>query len=241
MNPRQRRGALLMILATLGAVVVFITVVGYVGSVEAQIGERTEVLVLRQPIPADEPINPSAVESVQVPRRWSPQTMITDTAELAGKVAAADLAQGSYLQQGMLVDAPVLEQGEREIAIMIDAETGVAGKVSPGMRVDIIATFQTQQGQTQQECAMRIIRNALVVLVGQLTTEASSNGQAQPQSQTDLQAVVPITFALTQAEMIELARAESFATKVRVALIGSQELEEAEPKPLPRDCTPTAR
>jgi pilus assembly protein CpaB len=214
MNPRQRRGALLLILAALGAVVVFITVVGYVGSVRAEVGVMTDVLRLKQPIRAYTAVTENDVERIQVPRKWAPQTLLTNPAELRGKVAAADLQQGAQLQQGMLVTAPVLQSGQREIAIMIDAETGVAGKVHPGMLVDIYATYQSQNAQRQTSCAARIVKAALVIQVGQLTTERDAKNAANTSQ------VVPITFALSAPDSLKLTREESFATKIRLALIG---------------------
>src|SRR2546423_1849180 len=48
MNPRQRRGALLLVLAAIGAIVVFISVVGYVQSVRAEVGVKVQVLRVKQ-------------------------------------------------------------------------------------------------------------------------------------------------------------------------------------------------
>jgi pilus assembly protein CpaB len=203
-----------MIVAALGAVAVFITVIGYVGSVRAEVGVMTDVLRLKQAVPAYSPITDTMVERIQVPRKWAPETMIADPAELNGKVAAADLQQGAQLQQGMLIAAPVLQPGQREIAIMIDAETGVAGKVRPGMAVDIYSAFETQAGQQQRSCAARIVKAARVIQVGRLTTEADSKNAANTNQ------VVPITFALSAPDSLKLTREESFATKIRLALIG---------------------
>ena len=213
MNPRQRRGALLLVLAVIGAVVVFVSIVGYVGQVRAEVGVKIQVLKLKQNVAAYAPLDSSMVEAVDVPQKWSPGTMLRNPQDLTGKVAAADLPAGSYLEQGMLVDAPALKPGEREIAIMIDAETGVAGKVQPGMHVDIYATFQQQQQAKTSSCAARIIPNALVLQVGQATTQQGKNS-----SQTNQ--VVPITFALSTQDSLKLTYAESFSTKVRLALIG---------------------
>ncbi|HEX2314737.1 MAG TPA: Flp pilus assembly protein CpaB [Thermomonospora sp.] len=214
MNPRQRRGVLLMVLAGLGAVVVFMSIVGYVGSVRAEVGEMTGVLRLRQPVAAYEAFGPHALERVEVPRRWAPATMISDPSELQGKVAATDLQAGAHLQRGMVVDAPALQPGQREIAIMIDAETGVAGKVRPGMHVDIYATFTEQQQQRQRTCAARVIRQALVIQVGRLVAQRDGDDRAE------VSQVVPITFALSAEDSLKLTYAESYAGKVRLALIG---------------------
>ena len=44
MNPRQRRGVLLILVTVLGAVVTFGAVFNYVQSVSSQVGPRTTVL-----------------------------------------------------------------------------------------------------------------------------------------------------------------------------------------------------
>ena len=41
----------------------------------------------------------------------------------------------------MLVTPPEISQGEREVAILVDAATGVAGKIAPGRQVDVIASY----------------------------------------------------------------------------------------------------
>ncbi|MEU4827537.1 Flp pilus assembly protein CpaB [Actinomadura sp. NPDC023710] len=214
MNPRQRRGVLLMVLAALGAVAVFISIVGYVGSVRAEVGVKTDVLRLKRPIAAFDLVTTDDLERIRVPRKWSPDTMVTDLSQLDGKVAAADLPAGAFLQVGMLVPGPVLQPGQREIAIMIDAETGVAGKVRKGMAVDIYATYQNQQGNRQESCAARIVKAARVIQIGQETKVQDEKDNTVTDSQ------VPITFALSAADSLKLTREESFANKIRLALIG---------------------
>ena len=76
-----------------------------------------------------------------MPRRWAPQTALRDRGQLVDLVAGADLPPDTLLQEGMLERPARARPGQREIAIMVDAETGVAGKIGPGSVVDIIATF----------------------------------------------------------------------------------------------------
>lgn len=221
MNPRQRRGAVLTILAAISAIVAFFGITGYVGSVRAEVGQTTEVLMLTRPVAAYEPIDPGALKRVTVPRRWMPKSMIGNPAAVAGKVAAADLAGGSYLQQGMVIPAPALQPGQREIAILIDAETGVGGKIGPGAQVDVLATFQPQGQQVPRACAMRVISGAKVIQVGAPRTQPGTKGE------TDVNEVVPITFALSTEDSLKLAYAESFASEVRLALVGPGQNEAA--------------
>lgn len=216
MNPRQRRGTVLLILAILGAIVVFVSVVGYVGSVRAEVRDKISVVQLTKPIAAYSQVDESAVKRVQVTANGMPRdALLTDLQDLNGKVAATDIPEGALLEKGMFVNAPTLQPGQREIAIMIDAETGVAGKVQPGMLVDIYASFQQQNGTKQKSCAIRVISKARVINVGQLRNEHGQNPD-------DVTQVVPITFALSAQESLKLTYAESFAAKVRLALIGGQ-------------------
>jgi pilus assembly protein CpaB len=209
-----------MIVAAIGAIAVFITVLGYVGNVRAQaraeVGEMTTALQLQTGVEAFQPITASAVKEVQIPRRWATDAFVRNLAELQGKVAAADLGPGAYLQQGMVVEAPILKPGQREIAIMIDAETGVAGKVQPGSIVDVYSSFDsTQNGRNSTgACAVRILNRVQVIDVGQLRKQQDDKQQGVVNN------VVPVTFALNSDETLRLTYAESFARKVRLALVG---------------------
>jgi pilus assembly protein CpaB len=236
MNPRQRRGAVLLILAAIGAIVVFVSVVGYVGSVRAEVRDKISVLQLTKPVAAYATVDESAVKRVEVTANGMPRdALLTDIQDLTGKVAATDVPEGALLEKGMFVNAPTLQPGQREIAIMIDAETGVAGKVQPGMLVDIYASFQQQNGTAQKSCAVRVISNARVINVGQLRK------QADGQNPNDVTQVVPVTFALSVADSLKLTYAESFAAKVRLALIGGQGELTAVKRMAPVCTTPIAR
>ncbi|MGI8330693.1 Flp pilus assembly protein CpaB [Actinomadura scrupuli] len=222
MNPRQRRGLLLMIVAGIGAVAVFIAVIGYVGNVRSQaaadVGEMTTALRAKANIPGYQPITAAELEQVQIPRRWVTTAFVRDPASLQGKVAAAPIPTGAYLQQGMLIDAPSLKPDQREIAIMIDAETGVAGKVQPGSIVDVYSTFDAAatggNRAANGACALRILNRVTVINVGTLTSRPDGKQQGVTNS------VIPVTFALDPTETLRLTYAESFAHKVRLALVG---------------------
>lgn len=231
MNPRQRRGAVLMILASIGAVAVFVAVLGYVSSVRAQVGNFRTVLRLTQDVEANASITKSMVEEHKVPLKWLDGSFISDTAALDGKVAVKALKKGSYLNSGMITDAPELAPGQREIAILVDAETGVAGKVRPNSRVDIYATFNSTDSTNQQPCAVRILANAQVLDVGKLRSERRSGANTgTSQNQIDLNKVVPVTFSLSPEDSLTLTHAESFAMKVRLALVapGSAKVSQGE-------------
>lgn len=217
MNPRRRRGVLLLAVAAVGALVVFASVSAYVADVNAKVGPTGPVLRLRQDAPAFGPVTPEMVERVEVPERWVPATAIRGEREIVGLVAGTDLPRGSILQAGMLVPAPRLAPGQREIAILVDAETGVAGKIGPDSVVDIYATFDDDAGTSRSQV---IVTRARIIDVGvpesvSGVTETGGFGEGR---------VVPVTFALSVQDALVLTYAESFATKVRLALVGGGDL-----------------
>lgn len=218
MNPRQRRGLLLLLVAVLGAVGVFAAVLSYVGSVSSEVGPMATALRVSRSVPAYATVTADVVERVQVPSRWLPATAMHQPGQLRGQVAAADIPAGSYLQSGMLMDPPSLEPGQREIAIKIDAETGVAGQVQPGDLVDIIASFAAAGTGTAARAPVSetLIRNAHILVVGSVES-VQSKGRAGSSFGQDQ--VVPITFALSEHDALALSYAEVNAASVRLARI----------------------
>lgn len=215
MNPRQRRGALLIGAAAIGALAVFFTVLSYVGGVSDQVGNTRTALELARPVSAFEPVTEDMVREVQVPARWLPDAALGSVAEVANLVAAADLPEGALLQRGMVRDRPGIQTGNREIAILVDARTGVAGKVRPGDRVDLIATMQAEETAPRAEV---IVSDALLIDVG-TPGDARDNDQDSADF-GEPQQLVPVTFALSVQDALKVSYAESFATELRLALRG---------------------
>lgn len=215
MNPRQRRGALLIGAAALGALVVFFTVLSYVGGVSAQVGDTRTALELTRDVSAYEPVTPDMIATIEVPAKWLPDTALSDPRQVSGLVTASDLPKGALLQQGMVRDRPGIQAGNREIAILVDARTGVAGKVRPGDRVDLIATMQ---GEDEVPRAEIIVSNALVIDVGVARTGRDSDSDSADFGEP--QTLVPVTFALPVREALQVSYAESFAQELRLALRG---------------------
>jgi pilus assembly protein CpaB len=211
-NPRQRRGVLLMGLAGVAALAVFVSVSSYVAEVGSQVGPMTPVVRLVTDAVPYEPVTSDMLETVFVPERWMPANALETTASADGMVTTTPLPAGTVLQEGMLVPPPQLERGQRELAILVDAETGVAGKIQPGSFVDIYATFEGDQVNAPQ--ANVVVERALILNVGTptMTSEQTTTGAFVEGE------VVPVTFALSVDDSLRLAYIESFARHVRLAL-----------------------
>jgi pilus assembly protein CpaB len=225
-NPRQRRGILLIAMATIGLVMVFVLVAGYVADVRSEVDPKITVLQLGADIGARQPFDDRTLRDVEVPERWAPPRALRDRSTLAGLVAGVDLPRGATLQQGMAVAPPELEKGQREIAILVDAETGVAGKVGAGSTVDVVATFEGERSDSKRPESRIIVSNARVIAIGQ----PSQRKRGSETTQVEPGQVVPVTFALSPVEALTMTYAESFAQEVRLALI-----RQGDSEPIPRD------
>lgn len=213
MNPRQRKGVLLLVLAFLGAVGVFLVISSYVASIREQVNPTVTAIRLKRDVVAQANLTRDAYEQVEIPRRWAPRGALLSEDDLGGKVAVAELPRGAFLQGGMVEDEPQLAAGQRELAILVDAETGVAGKINPGSIVDIAATFAGDNEGRVPESRI-VVNNARVIAVGQ----PRAQGGDPREQQADPTQVVPITFALSVNQALFVTYAESFAQEVRLAL-----------------------
>ncbi|MEV2193754.1 Flp pilus assembly protein CpaB [Streptomyces phaeochromogenes] len=216
MNSRQRRGVILLVLSALCALGAFAGVLSVIRDVNSKVGPEVAAYRLKDDVAPYRELTSDQFEKVSMPERWLSSTAVTNLSEIRGKIAVTRLEKGSLLQKDMIVDRPELEAGQQEIAIMIDAATGVAGKINPGSRVNIYATFkdETDNGKDQSKV---IVENARVIDVGKLT--ALDPGQSSNDRRRTANEAVPITFALDTADAQRVAYAESFAEHVRLALV----------------------
>lgn len=217
-------------LSVVGAIAVFLSISSYVSEVRAEVGPLTEALRVVEDVPALAVITADMVESVPMPQRWAPETLITDPAQLSGLVAGTDVPAGAVLQRGMLVEPPMLRNGEREMAIMVDAETGVAGKVGPDSVVDVYASFPGSDLEPPR--SVIAVQNARVLEVGVVQEEGSLDGLGSNR-------VIPVTFALSVEESLQLTYVDAFAAATRLVLRAPGDSSEVpadqrEFQPLPR-------
>ncbi|MEU5093345.1 Flp pilus assembly protein CpaB [Streptomyces sp. NPDC020996] len=214
MNSRQRRGVLLLLLSVVCALGAFAGVLSVISDVKSKVGPEVTAYQVKSEVAPYTQLNTGQFEKIKMPERWLSDTAVTDLRDIRGKIAVTTLRAGSLLQRDMIVDQPALQPGQQEVAIMIDAATGVAGKITPGSTVNVYATFAGERDGDPAQSKI-IVTNAKVLDVGRITaldpTESSKNRQP-----TD---AVPITFALSTLDAQRITYAESFAQRVRLALV----------------------
>lgn len=215
MNPRQRRGVLFLLAALALAVAVFVAVSSYVSQVESQVGPKITVYQVTEPVDPYLPLGPSNVEAIEVPRRWAEPTAVTSLRELEGRRVGFQLATGTIVTSDMLIPSTDLDPTEREIAINVNSVTGVAGRVRPGDRVDIIAVFAEVPGLPKQ--VRVLVKDVRIVSIGGQQTVPAESAEGV----TGTQDVVPVTLALKPKDTLAVTYAAAFAQEVRlVALPG---------------------
>jgi pilus assembly protein CpaB len=232
MNARQRRGVVLLLVSVLCALAAAAGVYALIRDVQSKVGPERTAYELKKDVPANAALSADQFTKVSVPKRWLPGSAVTELADVRGKVAAGRLHEGSLMQSDMMARRPALEPGQQEIAIMIDAETGVAGKIRPGDRVNIFATFEGDRGSGGKggtpDQSKVIVSDAEVIDVGRLTPFGEGSGDSGDRDGSTAQRGsgrgaggdgVPITFALSTLDAQRVAYAESFAEHVRLALV----------------------
>ncbi|MYS10283.1 Flp pilus assembly protein CpaB [Streptomyces sp. SID6041] len=213
MNSRQRRGVILLLLSVLCAIGAFAGVLAVISDVNSKVGPETTAYRIKENVAPYTPLKANQFEKISMPERWLSETAVTDLRQIEGRIAVTQLRAGSLLQSDMIVEQPELQPGQQEIAIMIDAATGVAGKITAGATVNIYATFAGDKKDEPAQSRM-IVAGARVLDVGKLTPiRDRSQGSARANE------AVPISFALSTLDAQRVAYAESFAEHVRLALV----------------------
>lgn len=213
MNSRQRRGVILLILSALCALGAFAGVLSVVDDVKSKVGPEVSAYRVRSDVKPYTALSTGQFEKISMPERWLSGNAVTDLRQIQGKIAVTTLHAGSLLQNDMIVDQPALQPGQQEVAIMIDAATGVAGKITPGARVNVYATFGGKK-ESDPDQSKIIVTNARVLDVGQITALDPDRDKNQQPTEA-----VPITFALSTLDAQRITYAESFAQRVRLALV----------------------
>ncbi|MFF4832124.1 Flp pilus assembly protein CpaB [Streptomyces sp. NPDC001315] len=214
MNSRQRRGVLLLLLSVVCALGAFAGVLSVISDVKSKVGPEVTAYELRSNVAPYTTLGADQFKKVRMPERWLSANAVTDLADIRGKIAVTTLRKGSLLQSDMIVDQPALQPGQQEVAIMIDAATGVAGKITPGSTVNVYATFEGERDGDPAQSKI-IVTNAKVLDVGEITA-LEPDADNRTQQPTD---AVPITFALSTIDAQRITYAESFAKRVRLALV----------------------
>lgn len=213
MNARQRRGAVLILLGLVIAAAVLVAVTAYVREISSQVGPMTTVYTARVPVEAYTSLDAGVLEPVEVPRRWTSPTSQVDLVDLEGRRLAFRVEAGTVITSDMLIPPSDLSPTEREIAIRVDAVTGIAGRVRPGDRVEVYAVFGDVPGLSKE--VQVLVRDVRVVSVG----GRQSVPDTDLEQGDDTTEEVVVSLALEPADSLAVTYANAFADEVRLVAL----------------------
>jgi pilus assembly protein CpaB len=146
----------------------------------------------------------------------APQGAILDPKNAIGRGVIANLFSGEAIVDSRLAPmgsggglAATIKEGMRACAVRVDEVVGVAGFVTPGMRVDVLVsgTPPDAKGGTQETQTKTILQNIEVLSAGQ---DIQKDGEGKPQSVQ----VVNLLVTPEQAQILALA-----ANQMRIQLV----------------------
>ena len=153
-----------------------------------------EVLVATQPLPVGTIISPNSFRYQPWPKDLVEQAYYirgdgVDPAKLTGAVVRYAITAGQPITQGALVQpedrgflAAALSPGMRAVTVSVSAQSGVAGFVFPGDRVDLMLTQEVAGGGdgAALKATETIVRNLRVLATDQRTTnEKNEEGKTE--------------------------------------------------------------
>jgi Flp pilus assembly protein CpaB len=156
-----------------------------------QVTGGVPVVVAAHDVQAREALDAASVEIVTYPSNLAPTNALTALDAAVGKYALTDITERQVLTSAMVSSQPVTEQavgqsylpipdGSVALTIPTSEQEGVAGYISPGDYIDVIATLSTSVfGQQPAKTVTKTIFNNLhVIRVGPETaaTQGSVGG-----------------------------------------------------------------
>ena len=166
-RPLARRSALPNGRALVGGLLVVVAVLGLFGAYRAATTvHTTDYLIVRRDVAAGRRIAAGDLAlAPMVLYRGAATQAFTRPDDVIGKVALVPLSNGSLVERGHLAEAALPDHGRR-VALELEPAQALNGRLSPGDRVDVIAT------STGDAPAATIERDALVSELDGLTDDA---------------------------------------------------------------------
>lgn len=161
----MKKGMRSYLLTIGGAVVVFVLVAGFLGSLRSM----KKVVVAKASIPAGARLTANYLEVREIHSGAVLPNALTSIEEAEGQVLTVARAPGDQITADMVGDAATvglanqLQPGHRAVAVHVDQASGLVGVVRPGDRVSVVAVVDPQDAQMTQAARMREMRGTAVL------------------------------------------------------------------------------
>jgi pilus assembly protein CpaB len=183
---------------------------------EAEV-EMQEVVIVKVDLPLATTLSPQVLETREWPAEYLPEGAFLSIDDLDGRVVRRAHAAGELVRELSLLAQgstggleSVIAKDYRAVSVKVDPIVGVAGFVTPGSRVDVLATVRRVDWQNKQPYAKAVLQNVKVLAIDQKLEEV---GGGDPQ----LVSVVTLEVKPKQAEELTFMSHEG---KLQLALRG---------------------
>jgi pilus assembly protein CpaB len=174
------------------------------------------VVVAKVEVPLGTVLTEEQLTTVDMPKEAAPEIVFGKPEEVLGRVAVTTIGPKEVITEYRLAPkgslaglAALVPNGYRAMAVRVDDETSVAGMVSPGMIVDVLAVINPPDNSNQGPISKVVLQNVKVLAAGSSLT--------QSKDQVDVNNVRTVTLLVTpeQAEALVLS---SFDAKLRLIM-----------------------
>ncbi len=212
---RIRIFIVLVIALSAGGVFAFATYRYVQQPVAAAAMKTTSVVVAAADLQLGKELKPEDVRMTQFPEGSVPAGRFTSADEIMGRGVISPMVQNEPILSAKLASKeagaglpPIIQPGMRAVSVRVNDVVGVAGYVLPGTRVDVVATVNPTQQQTDVTSKV-ILANVQVLASGTKIEQDGDKGKPMEVS------VVTLLVDPSEAERLTLASTEG---KIQLAL-----------------------
>ena len=220
MNPRRRRGLLLLCVALASGGLAASQVHERERQAAERLGPEVQVLVATEDIRAGTPVARRAVGVRRVPVRFVPPDALPSSEAVVGARTAAAVVAGGYLTASLFKDGNRgddggLRRGERAVTVEVAGGSAV-GALQRGARVDVLVSTETgaEGGRTTMALAGAELLRVEASGAAYGSADAVEGAPAPDPTASRPTALATLRVSLEQA--IYLTAADNFAREIRL-------------------------
>lgn len=234
MKARLLGGIAALVLAVVGAILLFVYVQGAAARAQAGL-EPVNVLVVQERIPAGTKAADlgSKVKSSSIPKSAVPAGALASLGDAEGKVTAVDLEPGEQLLAARLVDPRDLVPGTvpvpdglEEVTLLLTPERLLGGRIEAGDKVTVYTSFKSEEDMPAgarvpaevkgwKQSTGILFHDVLVTAVQKAepdTKKTGSEAEATPNGVAMPNGSAFVTLARTDAQAAKLVFGAEFGT-----------------------------
>lgn len=246
MRQQKRRGFLFGLLAVVLATITGLMFTSQIAALERQIGDRQQVVVVKEPVAPRSLLTPEVLEVKEIPRMFAHPSYVQSIEDIVNqRIAVIPLEPGAIVRQTDIAPINGLEAGWRAVSLGVNPVAVLADRVQTGSRVDVVVSYETsyldEQGQEVEEKRTETLLSDVEVLAvaggpqtpvarssaaegeddegnGGFLNRGGTTGNDSEPPEYKLRDVVIATLKVKPEDAQRLAYMDTYATDIRLSL-----------------------